>query len=69
MPWCEGCSRYLTAPTVNRDGTCPGCGRSLVAEAELPRAPWHFKLLVTAAGAYLAMRAFQGLAWLVGQVG
>lgn len=73
MPWCEGCNRYLTAPTVNRDGTCPRCGRSLIAgmaeAADEPRAPWHFKLLVAAAGVYLAMRAFQGIAWVVRQVG
>ena len=69
MPWCEGCSRYLTPPTVHRDGTCPTCGRCLIATADQPRAPWHFKLLVTAAGAYLALRALQGIAWLVRQVG
>lgn len=70
MPWCEGCDRYLTTPTVNADGTCPRCGRSLLAAtAEQPRVPWHFKLLVTAAGAYLAMRAVQGIAWVVRQVG
>ncbi len=62
MPWCEGCERYLTMPTVRPDGTCPTCGRQLGTEAP-PRAPWHFKLLAGAAGAYLLMRAVQGLAW------
>lgn len=70
MPWCEGCNRYLSAPTVKPDGSCPDCGRSLgdsVGKAS-PRAPWHFKLLVAAAGAYLAMRGVQGVAWLLQQL-
>ena len=49
-------------PSVRADGSCPGCGRRLEAKAT-PRAPWHFKLLAGAAGAYLLMRAVQGLAW------
>lgn len=70
MPWCEGCRRYLTAPTVTPDGSCPDCGRSLavVAPEAPPRAPWHFKLLVVAAGGYLAMRGAQGVAWLIQQL-
>ena len=70
MPWCEGCNRYLTAPTIRPDGTCPECGRSvaeLPGEAS-PSAPWHFKLLVAAAGAYLAMRGVQGIGWLINQI-
>jgi len=75
MPWCEGCNRYLSSPTVNPDGSCPKCGRPVdqVADDQVagtqpavglnPRAPWHFKVLVGAAGAYLAMRAVQGIAW------
>ena len=67
MPWCEGCHRYLSAPTVKPDGTCPVCGRSVRDQTgeHAPRAPWHFKLLVAAAGAYLAMRGVQGVAWVV----
>ena len=70
MPWCEGCNRYLTASTVRPDGTCPNCGRSLspLPTEEIPRAPWHFKLLVAAAGAYLAMRGAQGIAWVMDQL-
>jgi len=69
MPWCEGCNRYLSSPTVNPDGSCPKCGRSLQQVSEVaPRAPWHFKLLVGAAGAYLAMRGVQGIAWVMQQV-
>ena len=70
MPWCEGCNRYLTAPTVNSDGTCPTCGGHVVnlAAEDPPRAPWHFKLLVAAAGIYLAMRGIQGVGWFIQQV-
>jgi hypothetical protein len=27
VPWCAECDRYLTPPSVRRDGTCPACGR------------------------------------------
>lgn len=69
MPWCEGCNRYLAAPTVRPDGTCPACRRSLAPQttdgADSPRAPWHFKVLVAAAGAYLALRGAQGVVWII----
>jgi DNA-directed RNA polymerase subunit RPC12/RpoP len=67
MPWCEGCERYLSNPTLRRDGSCPACGRRVAGPAK-PKAPWHFKLLVGAAGGYLLMRAFQGLAWVARNV-
>ncbi|HUR50056.1 MAG TPA: hypothetical protein VMY88_11100 [Acidimicrobiales bacterium] len=38
-----------------------------VAGEESPRAPWHFKVLVAAAGAYLGMRGLQGVGWLIQQ--
>ena len=48
------------------DGSCPSCGRVLVdpsaADADAPRAPWHFKLLVLALALYLAWRFVQLLA-------
>jgi len=43
------------------EGGCPTCG----GEEELPRAPWHFKLLVVATVIYLGWRAWQGLAWVI----
>ena len=36
-----------------------------VEEVAEPRAPWHFKLLVAAAAAYLGMRGIQGIGWLI----
>lgn len=27
MPWCEECARYLAPSAMNRDGSCPSCGR------------------------------------------
>jgi hypothetical protein len=51
------------------EGKCPTCGRSLDAPdhatgghdevAEQTGAPWHFKLLVVAAIAYLVWRFYQ----------
>ena len=67
MPWCQGCQRYLAAPTVTVDGACPQCGRPVQSRdtADAPRAPWHFKVLVAAAGGYLLMRAVQGVGWVL----
>lgn len=37
------------------------------AEPE-PRAPWHFKLLVAATLAYLGLRAYQGVLWVLARL-
>jgi hypothetical protein len=58
MPWCEDCSKFWTPTSLNRDGTCPTCGRSIGDPA---KAPWHFKLLVVATVLYLGFRAWQGV--------
>ena|SRR5205807_8140982 len=58
MPWCEHCSRFWNPPSMNRDGSCPNCGRVI---APPMRAPWHFRLLVVATVLYLGWRAWQGL--------
>ncbi|HEX9992253.1 MAG TPA: hypothetical protein VGB14_04930 [Acidimicrobiales bacterium] len=73
MPWCDGCDRYYTPPSVRPDGTCPHCGRALARPggggADRPpvatRAPWHFWLMVAAVAVYLGWRLVQGLAWMV----
>lgn len=71
MPWCEDCAKYLTPTSLNADGTCPTCGRTVgdieeraeqVLEDE--KTPWHFKLLVAALAAYLGWRLVQGIEWL-----
>jgi hypothetical protein len=33
VPWCERCSRFLNPNTVQPDGTCPSCGRSVEPSA------------------------------------
>ena len=66
MPWCEACSRFWTPPSMREDGSCPSCGRVLVdpaSRAEVPKAPWHFKLLVAALVVYLGWRFLQLLTW------
>jgi len=69
MPWCDDCSRFWNPATLTPEGACPTCGRTIVrGEAEAVKAPWHFKLLVAAAVAYLGWRAAQGVAWLVERV-
>ena len=57
MPWCEDCSKFWNPPSMNRDGSCPTCGRMI---AEPGNVPWHFKLLVVATILYLGYRAYQG---------
>jgi hypothetical protein len=58
MPWCEDCSKFWTPTSMNRDGSCPTCGRMI---GEPAKVPWHFKLLVVATVLYLGLRAWQGL--------
>jgi hypothetical protein len=31
VPWCETCDRFLSPSTVQTDGTCPSCGRTVDA--------------------------------------
>ncbi len=66
MPWCEECAKYWTPNSMNEDGTCPECGAPIAEAHEHARAalddekaPWHFKLLVVAAAAYLVWRFVQ----------
>ncbi|HEX6420235.1 MAG TPA: hypothetical protein VFZ77_17170 [Acidimicrobiales bacterium] len=70
MPWCETCSRFLNPNTLEPDGSCPTCGRAVAepgtgGEAEVPGAPWHFKLLLVAVVAYLGWRLVQMIGWVV----
>jgi hypothetical protein len=58
MPWCEDCSKFWTPTSMNRDGSCPTCGRVI---GEPTKVPWHFKLLVVATVLYLGFRAWQGV--------
>ena len=62
MPWCEDCSKFWNPTSLEADGSCPTCGRSLGTPA---RTPWHFKLLMVAVAAYLGFRAVQGVDWVI----
>ena len=68
MPWCETCSRFLNPNSLQSDGSCPTCGR-VVADPkeaeELPKAPWHFKLLLVAVVIYLGWRLVQMIGWVI----
>ena len=66
MPWCEDCAKFWTPTSLTATGECPSCGRRVaVAEAEaVPKAPWHFKLLVAAVIFYLGFRVVQMIGWL-----
>jgi hypothetical protein len=68
MPWCDECAKFWSPPSL-RDGDCPTCGTQLEIptappdDAEHPKAPWHFKLLLVALILYLGYRAYQGVDW------
>lgn len=35
MPWCDPCAKYYTPNSVNKDGSCPGCGTVLATRGSL----------------------------------
>jgi hypothetical protein len=68
---------------MGEDGSCPSCGDVLetpklaaaaatVAERRparpVPKAPWHFKVLLGSLAIYLGYRAFQGVAWVAERI-
>lgn len=65
MPWCEECAKFWTPTSLDRDGSCPSCGRGIAVAAPEPKAPWHFKLLVLAVIVYLGYRLVQLVEWLI----
>ena len=69
VPWCEPCDRFWNPGSVTEAGECPTCGAAVESPSEVDsparqKVPWHFWVAVTAAGAYLAWRAIQGIALL-----
>ena len=69
MPFCEPCDKWRAPNALLVDGTCPRCGTQVaepptatdVPSAEATHIPWHFWLMVSAAGIYLGWRVVQGL--------
>lgn len=72
MPWCVECERFLSPSTVNKDGSCPACGKPVDigggSARRLGRIPWHLKLLIVVFALYLAYRLAQGVEWFVGEI-
>lgn len=68
VPWCEPCSRFTADDAPGDHEACPQCGQPFGAPHGDARAPWHFKLLVAATAGYLALRALQGVQWLLARV-
>ena len=84
MPWCATCDRFYNPNSLQADGTCPTCGRTVADPAERGAvttrepeklrkfsdepAPWHFKVLLAATTIYLAWRLLQGLGWVAHHV-
>lgn len=71
MPWCEPCDRFYNPNSLRPDGTCPTCGEQLAEPEEAAKAtkvPWHFWVMVAAAGIYLSWRAIEGFGSLFGVI-
>ncbi|HUR22540.1 MAG TPA: hypothetical protein VMZ73_01580 [Acidimicrobiales bacterium] len=68
MPWCETCSHYIEPSSEASTGPCPNYGAEVGSPEAEPQAPWHFKLLVAATIAYLGLRAYQGVLWLLARL-
>ena len=74
MPFCEPCDKWRAPNALMPDGTCPKC-RAQVATPPSPaetaaaaanadaKIPWHFWVMVAAAGLYLFWRVVQGVSW------
>lgn len=65
MPFCETCTQFHQADSLDEEGHCPGCGQVIVQPRKVP---WHFKLMVVATAVYLLYRIGQGIDWLVRHV-
>jgi hypothetical protein len=79
VPWCPDCDRFYNPNTLEPDGSCPTCGRTLggdhpQAGGSEPKpekigrfrdepTPWHFKVLVGLVSVYLSFRLVQGIVW------
>jgi predicted RNA-binding Zn-ribbon protein involved in translation (DUF1610 family) len=72
VPWCVECERFLSPSTVNRDGSCPTCGKPVDTGSgsarRLGRVPWHLKVLIVVFALYLTYRIAQGVEWLIGEI-
>ncbi len=83
MPWCEGCDRFYNPNSLAPDGTCRSCGAQVggpvdprpssdaaegASTGSTSKAPWHFKLLVSATVVYLGYRFAQGVGWVIHHV-
>ncbi len=70
MPFCEPCDKWRAPNALMPDGTCPRC-RTVVQEppavdpaaADATKIPWHFWVMVAAAGLYLMWRVIEGVSW------
>jgi hypothetical protein len=66
MPWCDDCEKFWTPNSLPPDGACPTCGR-VIAEPPDTKVPWHFWIVVVAAGLYLLWRLVDFVLWLFGR--
>ena len=57
MPWCEECAKYWTPSTVNDDGTCPKCGRSMAAQQPITAKNLNLRSLAAGEGNEEYMKA------------
>jgi hypothetical protein len=51
VPWCEDCAKYWAPATMNKDGTCPTCGRVVEAPERQPITAQNLNIRKLALGA------------------
>ena len=72
MPWCDRCDRYVKPDEVTDAGAHDTCGETVdVADQATvvgPKAPWHFKLMLTLLVLYLGWRLIEFGIWIVSRI-
>lgn len=70
MPWCDSCDRYVKPDEVTEVGAHDECGTTVdtadQGTAIGPKAPWHFKLMLTLLVLYLGWRLIEFGIWIIG---
>ena len=69
MPWCDNCDKHVEEQLTVEAQNCPDCSGELdtsdLKNRPPVKAPWHFWVMVFAAGGYLLWRLVEMVLWLV----
>lgn len=65
---CPLCDQVVDYKKARKADEAKAAGKPLEEAEDLPRVPWHLKLLLVATVVYLGYRAYQGIEWLSGRL-